>query len=59
MSPYAEEEKKQALYEQNRAINESKDLKVVEFRHTRIPFYLFLIVIGLLILCVCFFVYGV
>ena len=50
MSPYAEEEKKKALYEQNRAINESRDLKVVEFRHTRIPFYLFLIVFGLLLL---------
>ena len=55
---YAEQEKKKALDEQNKIINES-DLRVVELRHTWIPFYLVLMVIGLLVLGVCFLVYGV
>ena len=57
MSLYTEEEKKEAMDEQNKIINES-DLKVVEFRHTRIPFYLFLIVLGLLILGIGILIHG-
>lgn len=56
---YIKEEKRRAVEDQNKIINENGGLKIKELGKSHIPLYVYLIAIGLLVIGVCVVVHGV